>query len=302
MRKVIDFHAHMGDIFLGQNVSFRTCQPRPEDMDDSFAENGRIGFTFSAEGKTAEMLLNRMKQGQHRLTLASFDAIGRSMDMDKTLYTVLHPILPYTSFDEYLAASKLDPRLVPFTCPDFSLPPADMLAKLKRDIANGAKGLKIHAVLQTVPMNDPRTHAAIEVFGEAGLPVLVHVGVSHYYLPDQTNPCVPENGKIEHFVELARRYPQYDLIAAHCGNNYPTKLAELTRGLNHVYTDTSFCSAPKMAEVVNALGEDKVLFGTDYPFSSVHDALVEVDKAFPGECSAKDKLLYGNAARLLKLV
>ena len=31
MRRVIDFHAHMGDIFTGRNVSFRTGLPRPED-------------------------------------------------------------------------------------------------------------------------------------------------------------------------------------------------------------------------------------------------------------------------------
>lgn len=301
MRKVIEFHAHMGDIFLGQNCSFRTGLMRPEDMEDSFAENGRNGFTFSAEGKTAEQLLERMRQGQHRLTLATRENISRTMDIENVSYTVILPVLPYTSFDEYLAASKLDPRIIPFSNPDFSLSTPDMLAKLKQDIANGARGLKVHAVLQDVPLSDPRTHAAIEVFGEADLPVMVHVGVSHYYLPGQTNPCTPENGKIEYFVDLARQFPQYKLIAAHCGNNYPTQLAEMTRGLDNVYTDTTFCSGAKMAEVVKSLGEDKVLLGTDYPFSGIHDALNEVDKAFPEDCPAKEKLCYGNAARMLKL-
>lgn len=301
MRKIIDFHAHMGDIFLGQNVSFRTCQIRPEDVQDSFAENGRNGFTFSAEGKTAEMLLARMREGQNRLTLASYENIGKSMDAENVTYSVILPVLPYTSFDEYLAASRLDPRLIPFSCPDCSLPLPEMVAKLKKDVANGARGLKLHAVLQNTPLSDPRTLAAVEVFGEAGLPIMVHVGVSHYYLPEQKNPCTSEYGKIEYFVELARRYPDFALIAAHCGNNYPTKLAEMTQGLHNVYTDTTFCSAAKMVEVVNALGEDKVLLGTDYPFSSLHDAIHEVDKAFPTDCPAKEKLLYGNAAALLKL-
>ena len=34
---------------------------------------------------------------------------------------------------------------------------------------------------------------------------------------------------------------------------------------------------------------------------SLHDALREVDRAFPEESPRKDRLLYGNAARLLKL-
>ena len=260
MRRVIDIHVHMGDIFLGRNVSFRTFQPRPEELDDHFAENGRRGFNFTVVGKTPAEL-------------------------------------------EYLAASGLDTRMIPFSSPDFSLPADRMVEKLKRDIARGARGLKIHSVLQNVKMNDPRTRAAVEVFGRAGLPVMFHIGVSYYYLPEQdaAYPSLPEAGAIEDFFELARAFPDYPLIAAHCANKYAVELAEGTKGLDNVYTDTTLCSAERMLESVERLGEDKVLFGTDYPFSSLHDALREVDRAFPEESPRKDRLLYGNAARLLKL-
>ena len=63
MRRVIDIHVHMGDIFLGRNVSFRTFQPRPEELDDHFAENGRRGFNFTVVGKTPAELEHRMRQG-----------------------------------------------------------------------------------------------------------------------------------------------------------------------------------------------------------------------------------------------
>ena len=39
----------------------------------------------------------------------------------------LLPILPNTSFEEALAASKLDPCFIPFTCPDFDLPEDEMM-------------------------------------------------------------------------------------------------------------------------------------------------------------------------------
>ena len=42
---------------------------------------------------------------------------------------------------------------------------------LKRDIIRGAKGLKLHPILQNVPLTDERTYAAVEVFGEMGLPI-----------------------------------------------------------------------------------------------------------------------------------
>lgn len=44
-----------------------------------------------------------------------------------------------------------------------------------------------------------------------------------------------------------------------------------------------------------------VLFGTDYPFSSLRDALAEADKAFASDDPRKDMVLHANAARLLRL-
>lgn len=303
MRKVIDFHAHLGDIFTGRSTSFRTGLTRPEDLGDCFAENDRNGFTFKAEGKSAAELQARTASGQNRLRYANYENIGKTLDRENGAYSVILPVAPYTWFDEYLAASRLDPRLLPFTNPDFSRPQADMMAKLRADIRCGARGLKIHPVLQNMSLADPRVREAVELFGEAGLPVLVHVGQSSYYLHDQEAdyPISPEFGRLEHFVQLARSYPRYDLIAAHCGKNYPSKLAELTEGLEHVYTDTTFCAAPQIREAVERLGEDRVLLGTDYPFSDLHYAAFQVELALGKDSPAAEKVLYGNAARLLKL-
>lgn len=170
MRRVIDFHAHMGDIFTGRNVSFRTGLPRPEDLEDCFAENDRGGFTYTAQGKPAEELQGRMAAGQNRLKYASYENIGKTLDREGGVCSVLLPINPHTTFDEYLAASRLDSRLIPFTNPDFSRPQKDMMDKLRADIRNGAKGLKLHPVIQNVSLLDPRTLEAVELFGEAGLP------------------------------------------------------------------------------------------------------------------------------------
>jgi len=303
VKKIIDIHAHMGDIFLGENVSFRTFQTRPEYIDDHFAENGRHGFNFTAVGKNPAELKERIRQGQRRLISATLENIGTSMDEEDVTYSVLLPVYPYTSFEEYLAASRLDPRMIPFSSPNFNLPMDEMVKKLKKDIASGAKGLKIHSVLQNVGMKDHRTLAAVEVFGKAGLPVMFHIGVSYYYLPEQeaAYPSMPEAGAIEDFFDLARRYPDYPLIAAHCANKYATELAEGTKYLHNIYTDTTLCSAERMQESVEKLGEDKVLFGTDYPFSSLHDSLRAVDRCFGKEDVLKNKILYDNAARLLRL-
>lgn len=303
MRQLIDFHVHLGDIFTGRNVSFRTGLARPEDIEDCFAENDRKGYTYTAQGKPADELQERMAAGQNRLQYATCENIGRTLDREGGGYAVLLPIYPYTSFEEYLAASRLDSRFIPFTSMDFSRSPEDMLDKLRSDIEKGAKGLKLHPVIQNRRLLDPLVMEAVEIFGKAGLPVITHVGKSNYYVHAQEAqyPISVEFGALEDFVELARAFPEYDLVAAHCCRNYPAQLAEMTKGLNHVYTDTTFAGAEQIREAARMLGEDKLLFGTDYPFSDMRYAALQVERALGTDTAAARKVFSGNAMRLLKL-
>lgn len=74
-----------------------------------------------------------------------------------------------------------------------------------------------------------------------------------------------------------------------------------TQGLDNVYTDTTFCSAELIKKGVELLGEDKLLFGTDYPFGSFKYGILEVKKALADNPQALEKVFYHNAAKLLKL-
>ena len=150
-------------------------------------------------------------------------------------------------------------------------------------------------------MTDPRTLACIELFGNAGLPVLFHVGVSHYYTFGQPYKEPPEYGGLDDFITVAHMFPDYDLIAAHCVNNYVRELAEKTAGLNRIYTDTTFCSAAKIADAVEVMGDDKILLGTDYPFTTIADAYAQVEIALRDKPESLYKVAYGNAARLLRI-
>lgn len=302
MQRIIDFHGHLGDIFLGHNVSFKTNLPKPQAFHDHFYENGQSGFNFRAAGKSAEALQTRIQQGQRRTQHGTLENIAADLTEAEAAYMVLLPVLPQTSFEEYRAASLLDQRLLTFTSADYTLKQEDMTAKLKQDIALGAKGLKLHSILQNVPLCDERTCKAVEVFGEAGLPIYVHVGESYYYTLEQTNyHCPAEYGRLEYFLELVQRYPDFDFIAAHCANQLTEELARGINGSKHVYTDTTFCSAARIAKSVELLGAEQVLFGTDYPFTTLADSLPVVCEALGADAEVLDHVLYQNAARLLHL-
>ena len=49
-----------------------------------------------------------------------------------------------------------------------------------------------------------------------------------------------------------------------------------------------------------AYGEDRILFGSDLPWSNPYDEIRMIDR-MPISDSAKDKIFYKNAAELLKI-
>ncbi|NMB41710.1 MAG: amidohydrolase family protein [Firmicutes bacterium] len=303
-RRVIDFHAHVGDIFHeNKNITFKTNVKKYEYM-DPFADLEESGFDRPVIVQDEKQHAVLIEAGQYKVWESTLAKLSKDIDESQLDYVCLLPILPNTTFEEYLAASMLDKRIIPFTCADFTLPIEEMVAKLKKDIGRGAKGLKIHPVLQNTSLSDPRVHAAVEVFGEAGLPVTPHCGVNEYYTPDKPYETNAEYGDVKYVIELFHEYPDYIIVAAHGGGTTGGEmeiLAEETKGLKNVYTDTSIRNAEYMYKAVELFGEDRVMFATDYPFFSFKHSLEQCEKAFASEPEVLDKVLFKNSARLLHL-
>lgn len=300
MGKILDFHAHLGDIFHeNRNITFKTGIQKG-DYDDPFVEVEKSGYTKPLIVKNQADHQKLIDAGQYRSWEATLENMSADLDSCGIDYVCMLPVLPNTNFEEYLAASYLDNRIIPFTCPDFSLSIPEMEKKLKKDIERGAKGLKVHPVLQNVPLADERTEAAVEIFGKADIPVIFHVGITAYYGPDKDYPTNPEFGDPKYFYDFARRFPQYNLVAAHCCTIIED-FAKNVEGLDKVYTDTTMCSAELMRKGVQVLGEDKILFGTDYPFGTFENSSNEVKRAFADDERMMNKVFYENAAKILHL-
>jgi hypothetical protein len=300
VKRIIDSHAHVGDIFHeNKNITFKT-NVKKGNYDDPFIDCERSGYTKPLMPKNVDELINA---GQYRSWEWTLENCAREMDEHPELqYVVMLPIWPNTTFEEYLAASKLDPRIIPFTSPVLNMSTEEMVKKLKQDIARGAKGLKLHPTIQNMPLDDPKTEAAVKVFTEADLPVLTHAGANPYYTADspwskQTNPVYSD---VETVSEFCHKWPNTKIICAHRCTTVDT-LYEQTKGLKNVYTDTSMCCAEKMRKGVELMGEDHILFGTDVPFGSFHNSISELKKAFPEGSSVFDKVAYTNMATLMHL-
>lgn len=300
--KIIDIHVHIGDGFHdNKNITFKTGIKKGN-YPDPFLEIEESGYTKPLVVESMDDMQVLINAGQYRTWEATLENLAAELDKYDFTYACALPIMPNTTFEEYLAASMLEPRVLPFTCPDFDLPISAMEAKLKKDIDRGAKGVKIHSILQNVSFEDDRTAAAVEVCGKEGLPITFHVGVTPYYGPNSphVNKQNPEYGEPRYFYEFARRFPQYNLIAAHCCTIIDEFAAQMG-DLENVYTDTTMCSAELMRKGVELLGENRLLFGTDHPFGTLGNSSNEVKRAFKDKPDVMEKVFYGNAAKLLKL-
>lgn len=117
--RIIDFHTHLGDIFHeNQNISFKRpglgLVDHPKDFFDPFKDLEESGFTRPLIVPDVEAQNKLIDAGQYRTwDRGNIFTTGEMMDRCGYNYIVTLPILPNTSFEEALAASKLDPRYIP---------------------------------------------------------------------------------------------------------------------------------------------------------------------------------------------
>ena len=311
-RRVIDFHAHLGDIFdQRRNVTFLrgvkpgSIWPNPYEgkYKNIFVEHEKNHFTGPLI-KNVEDLPVLIEYSQQMCWANTLENVGKNLDEGGVDYICMFPVMPCNSFDEMYAASLIEPRIIPFASADFRLPTDEMVADLVRQINTGAKGLKLHPVLQMTCLLDPKVEAATKVFGEAGLPIISHCGGNNYYIERDLERNTPEFGDVKYMIEYAKKFPEYNIIGAHGGGLMGGEmeiLAEGTKGLPNFYVDTTFRSASDIKKLIELFGEDRVLYGTDAPWATEKGSIAEVVEACGGNAELEDKILYANAARLLHM-
>jgi len=190
-------------------------------------------------------------------------------------------------------ACKHPKRLIPFATVDAKLgKPA--VEELERCLSNPLfRGVKFHNWLQAFAPSMAR-ETIIEVLRCAArhnVPVLFHDGTPPYSTTFQ-------------IATMARWVPEATIVLGHGGlGDYVYAAGQLLRDLPNLYV--CFCG-PKAGDLiylVEAAGEDKVLFGSDFGFSDwrlLGDFLANVTGSGLPE-RVLENILIHNARRLLHL-
>ena len=299
--KIIDVHGHIGDILYPDNheLIFEPGMKFPKSFCLWFLAE-RILYRETFLYKAAQKLspLWSVKRERKRNKAATLENLQKSLDGTNIVRCVCAPVAPNNTYEDVLAASQAEPRIIAFTSPDFTLTSDKMREKLDADMKNGAMGIKIHPILQEVEADSEIVKNALEIIQSYSRPVLIHAGPAQYYLPSENKTKFLDFASIEKIERLITSFPSVNFIVGHGGLDDFQKVIDMPRYKN-VYADTSFQYPQSIKKLIDALGGDRVMFASDWHYGLRKPAITTAYEACKNDKELLKLVFYDNAANLL---
>ncbi len=218
MEPVIDIHAHLGDILYpggGDLIGKSGIKKRHwfdlVSISEWFLHRLADGVDESYFG--TRLHRQELKHSLKRNLTASLENFLDSMRQSGISHSVALPIAPNVSFSDLQPIAEKHSGIIPFTSIDFTRD-YNVEAVLRSDVEAGAKGMKLHPILQREQLTSRRTHEVVEAFTPHGLPILIHTGVCYYYTDetDKRQREKPEYGDVQDAIKLAQAFPNVSFI------------------------------------------------------------------------------------------
>ena len=169
------------------------------------------------------------------------------------------------------------------------------------------RGLKLYPGYEPFFPNDPKLEPVYQLAAECQVPVMIHSGDT--YTP---------KGKVKfshplHIDEVAVDHPDVNFVICHIGNPWIRDCMEVVYKNKNVYTDISglvlgnfsdrfeqFMRKQLQEMLLYGVEPDKVLYGTDWPISSMESYIDFIEELKIPE-KEKKKIMCDNSADLFKL-
>jgi predicted TIM-barrel fold metal-dependent hydrolase len=278
---IIDFHTHVFSPQIKKNRS------KYIDSDPCFAI---LYSNKEAKLATADELI------------ASMDKNGVDISVILNIGWATHELCVETNDYILESIARYPDRLIGFgAIQPYSINAA--VAEVERCARGGMRGIgELRPDVQLLDLNDKEVmEPFIEVVRKHKLILLTHASepVGHLY---------PGKGSItpDILYPFITSFPDLTIVCAHWGGGLPfyALMPEVKKAMSHVFFDTAasplLYSPQVYNQVIQLVGGDQILFGSDYPLLGQGRLLKEISSLDLPEAT-RSLILSGNARRLLNI-
>lgn len=177
--------------------------------------------------------------------------------------------------------------------PFFELPNEELINYIKEN-KKYIYCLKFHPYCEKLKITSRKLIPWIRLARELDLPILVHTAYDEF-------------SSILELEKVAKENKDINFIAAHlelCSDNEVA--IEVMKRVNNIYADTAWVNIDKTIRVLNEIGEDRIMFGSDNPIDGLNTLdnpmyLSYFNNDANIEYSTYKKLMRDNAIKVYKL-
>ena len=277
---IIDFHVHIGRSEMWKPWVFEWAVNNLNEADRALGPQ-KILDTLAASKETLEKHLDECGVN-YAVILAEESPITTG-------------ITPNDYVADFCRGSK---RLIPFCSVNHYLHdrPAQELERLVTK--ERFRGIKLYPTYEHFYTNDRALYPMYAVAQSLGIPVMVHTGSSVF-----------RGAKLKYgdplvLDDVAVDFPNLKIVMAHSGRGFWYDRAFfLARLHENVYMEVAGLPPQRLLEYFPDFerNADKIIFGSDWPGMPYIKRNLELIRALPLKESTKEKVLGGNAARVLSL-
>jgi predicted TIM-barrel fold metal-dependent hydrolase len=305
---IVDIHAHFGmDFYLGIDPTRRS--ERVEHLLDCDATDPGcrldldvyVNANFTEEAHAAlprKFATGAFDLGPSRThtaanLLAEMDDVG----VERAAILPIEIALPFAAslterWGRAIRANGWQDRLLPFASVD---PHADDAPdRLRAHADAGARGVKVHPEMQRVYPDAPEAMALYEVCRERRLPVVFHAGRSGIE-PEG----IRKFALMRHYEAPAAEFPDVHFVFGHGGARDLERAIPIARAHRNVWLGLSSLGVSQIDRALSALGPERLVFGSDWPFYHLAVTLAKILIVTRGDAGVRDALLRGNAEAVL---
>lgn len=259
---------------------------------EAWAKLPEVTRLFQQSG-TSQMLAEGLST---EAIVAQMDAAG----IHKLMLSAWHRPGQWIHHNDFIAemVAQFPDRFVGVATVNLEKPVA-AVRELERAVKDlGCKALRIVPWLWKLPPNDKLYYPLYVKCIELDIPFCTQVGHTGPLMPSETGRPVP------YLDEVALTFPELKIVGGHIGHPWTDEMIGLAWKHENVFIDTSAYLPryypPQLLHYLKTYGQDKVLFGTNFPQLSLEKCVAQVRELnLPPAIEAK--FFGANARRIFRL-